>query len=165
LNEQTREGRVVIPRQREDNPISSRASPRPVVSAAVATLTEQQAQLFLDPNYGVVTTLRRDGSPQMTVVWLDWDGEHVVFNTAEGRVKPRNIRRNPAVGVFVMNPEDPYRWIAVTGTAEMTREGAAEHIDKLAKKYFGRDSYGLQPGEQRIIVRVRPERVTAYGVD
>jgi PPOX class probable F420-dependent enzyme len=131
----------------------------------VATLTEQQAQLFLDPNYGVVTTLRRDGSPQMTVVWLDWDGEHVVFNTAEGRVKPRNLRRNPTVGVFVMNPEDPYRWISITGTAEMTHEGAADHIDKLAKKYFGRDIYGLQPGEQRIIVRVRPERVTAYGVD
>jgi PPOX class probable F420-dependent enzyme len=128
-------------------------------------LTEQQAQLFLDPNYGVVTTLRGDGSPQMTVVWLDWDGEHVVFNTAEGRVKPRNIRRNPTVGVFVMNPEDPYRWISVTGTAEMSYEGAAEHIDKLAKKYMGRDSYGLAPGEQRIIVRIRPERVTAYGVD
>jgi PPOX class probable F420-dependent enzyme len=131
----------------------------------MATLTEQQAQLFLDPNYGVVMTLRRDGSPQMTVVWLDWDGEHVVFNTAEGRVKPRNIRRNPTVGVFVMNPEDPYQWIAVTGTAKMTHDGAAEHIDKLAKKYLGRDSFGLQPGEQRIIVRIRPERVTAYGVD
>jgi PPOX class probable F420-dependent enzyme len=131
----------------------------------MASLTEQQAQLFLDPNYGVVTTLRSDGSPQMTVVWLDWDGEHVVFNTAEGRAKPRNIRRNPTVGVFVMNPEDPYRWIAVTGTAEMTHDGASEHIDKLAKKYRGRDSYGLAPGEQRIIVRIRPERVTAYGVD
>jgi PPOX class probable F420-dependent enzyme len=131
----------------------------------MATLTEQQARLFLDRNYGVVSTLRKDGSPQMTVVWLDWDGENVVFNTAEGRAKPRNLRRNPAVGVFVMKPEDPYQWIAVTGTAELTHEGAAEHIDKLAKKYRGRDSYGLEPGEQRIIVRVRPERVTAYGVD
>jgi PPOX class probable F420-dependent enzyme len=131
----------------------------------MAVLSDQQAQLFLDPNYGVVTTIRPDGSPQMTVVWLDWDGENVVFNTAEGRVKPRNLRRNSDVGVFVMNPADPYRWIAVSGRAELTHEGAAEHIDKLAKKYRGRDSYGLQPGEQRIIVRVRPERVTAYGVD
>jgi PPOX class probable F420-dependent enzyme len=129
----------------------------------MATLTEQQAQLFLDPNYGVATTLRRDGSPQMSVVWLDWDGEHVVFNTAEGRAKPRNIRRNPMVGVFVMNPEDPYQWIAVSGPAEMTHEGAVEHIDKLAKKYRGRDTYGLKPGEQRVIVRVRLEHVTAYG--
>jgi PPOX class probable F420-dependent enzyme len=131
----------------------------------MAALTERQAQLFLDPNYGFVTTLRRDGSPQMTVVWLDWDGENVVFNTAEGRAKPRNIRRNPMVGVSAMNREDPYQWIAVSGRAEMTYEGAAEHIDKLAKKYRGRDSYGLQPGEQRVIVRVKPERVTAYGVD
>jgi PPOX class probable F420-dependent enzyme len=129
----------------------------------MATLTEQQAQLFLDPNYGVATTLRQDGSPQMSVVWLDWDGENVVFNTAEGRAKPRNIRRNPLVGVFVMNPEDPYQWIAVSGRAEMTHDGATEHIDKLAKKYRGRDTYGLRPGEQRIIVRVKPERVTAYG--
>jgi PPOX class probable F420-dependent enzyme len=131
----------------------------------MATLNERQAQLFLDPNYGVVTTLRRDGSPQMTVVWVDWDGENVVFNTAEGRAKPRNLRRNPAVGVFVMNPEDPYQWISVSGTAELTHEAAVEHIDKLAKKYRGRDTYGLKPGEQRIVVRVRPERVTAYGVD
>jgi PPOX class probable F420-dependent enzyme len=129
----------------------------------MAPLTEQQAQLFLDPNYGVVTTLRRDGSPQMSVVWLDWDGERVVFNTAEGRAKPRNIRRNPMVGVFVMNPADPYQWIAVSGRAEMTHEGAVGHIDKLAKKYRGRDTYGLRPGEQRVIVRVEPEHVTAYG--
>jgi PPOX class probable F420-dependent enzyme len=131
----------------------------------MAALTEQQAQLFLDPNYGVVTTLRKDGSPHMTVVWLDWDGENVVFNTAEGRAKPRYIRRNPVAGVFVMNPENPYQWIAVSGRAEMTHEGAVEHIDRLAKKYFGRDTYGVQPGEQRIIVRVRLERVTAYGFD
>jgi PPOX class probable F420-dependent enzyme len=131
----------------------------------MAALTEQQAQLFLDPNYGFVTTLRKDGSPQTTVTWLDWDGENVVFNTAEGRTKPRNIRRNPMVSVAVMNPEDPYQWIAVSGPAEMTHERATEHIDKLAKKYRGRDTYGLKPGEQRIIVRVKPERVTAYGLD
>lgn len=131
----------------------------------MAALTDQQAQLFLDRNYGVVTTLRRDGSPQMTVVWLDWDGERVLFNTAEGRVKPRNLRRNPVVGVFVMNPEDPYQWIAVSGRAELTHDGAVEHIDKLAKKYRGRDTFGLSPGEQRVIVRVEPERVTTYGFD
>jgi PPOX class probable F420-dependent enzyme len=131
----------------------------------MATLTEREAQLILDPNYGFVTTLRQDGSPHMTVVWLDWDGEHVLFNTAEGRVKPRNIRRNPLVAVGVMNREDPYQWLAVSGRAEMTHDGAVEHIDKLAKKYRGRDTYGLKPGEQRIIVRVKPDRVTAYGFD
>ncbi len=129
----------------------------------MAALTDEQAQLFLDANYGVVATLRRDGSPQLTVVWLDWDGENVVFNTAEGRAKPRNIRRDPRVSVQVTDPANPFRWIAVTGTAEMTHEGAVEHIDKLARKYRGVDSYGVPPGEQRIVVRVRPERVTAYG--
>ena len=131
----------------------------------MARLTDEQAQLFLDRNYGVATTLRPDGSPQMTTVWLDWDGANVVFNTAEGRAKPRNLRRNPVAGVHVMAGDDAYRWIAVSGHAEMTTEGAAEHIDKLAKKYRGTDTYGLKPGEQRIIVRVRPERVTAYGFD
>ena len=129
----------------------------------MARLTDEQARLFLEPYYGVATTIRADGSPHMSTVWLDWDGEHVVFNTAEGRAKPRHIRANPQVGVLVMHPDDPYRWVAVSGRAEMTHEGAVAHIDKLAKKYQGRDSYGLRPGEQRIIVRVRPERVTAYG--
>jgi hypothetical protein len=78
-------------------------------------------------------------------------------------VKPRNIRRNPIVGVLVT--ADPYVWVAVTGAAEMTHAGAAEHIDKLAEKYTGRDSFGLSPREQRIIVRVRPDRVTSYGLD
>ena len=129
----------------------------------MARLTDEQAQLFLEPYYGVAATVRADGSPQMSTVWLDYDGENVVFNTAEGRAKPKHIRSNPHVGVFVMHPDDPYRWVAVSGRAEMTHEGAAEHIDKLARKYTGRESYGLRPGEQRIIVRVKPERVTAYG--
>lgn len=129
------------------------------------TLTDKQAQLFLDRNYAVVTTLRRDGSPQMSLVWIDWDGQHVVFNTAEGRAKARNIRRDPRVGVHVTDAADPYRWIAVSGTAEMTYEGAVEHIDKLAFKYRGRTPYGVPPGQERIVVRVRPERITAYGFD
>ena len=126
-------------------------------------LTDEQAQLFLDKNYGVATTLRRDGSPHMTTVWVDWDGEHVVFNTAEGRAKPRHLRRDPRAAVHVMNPQNPYQWIAVAGPAEMAHEGAVEHIDKLAQKYRGTETYGVKPGEQRIIVRVRPERGTADG--
>jgi PPOX class probable F420-dependent enzyme len=128
-------------------------------------LTEQQAQLFLDKNYGVVTTLRRDGSPHSTVVWVDWDGEHVLFNTAEGRAKPRHLRRDPRVAVAVIDADDPFRWAAVSGVAvELTHEGAVEHIDKLSLRYWGRTPYGVPAGQQRIIVRVRVERVTAYGV-
>src|SRR5215210_6997365 len=107
----------------------------------MARITDEQARLLLDANYGVVTTLRKDGSPHMTTVWLDWDGESVVFNTAEGRAKPRNLRRDPRAGIHVLDPRDPYRWLAVSGPAEMTTDGADEHIDKLAKKYLGRDKY------------------------
>jgi PPOX class probable F420-dependent enzyme len=130
----------------------------------LATLTESQARMFTEPYYAVATTVRPDGSPQSTVVWVDYDGENVIFNTAEGRAKPRHIRANPNVSVTVVDPEDAYRWIAVSGPAEVTEEGAAEHINELAHKYWGRD-YNLPAGQQRLIVRVKPQRVTAYGLD
>ena len=132
----------------------------------MATLTDKQAELLLKPNYAVAATVRGDGSPQQTVVWVDWDGENVVFNTAEGRAKPRHIRRNPQVSVNVMDPADPYTWLSVSWTPEVSTEGAEDHIDKLAKKYLGKDTYPFRkPGEQRLIVRVRPERVDAHGLD
>jgi PPOX class probable F420-dependent enzyme len=130
----------------------------------VAKLTQSQSRMFTDPFYGVASTVRPDGSPQQSVVWVDYDGKNVVFNTAEGRAKPRYIRANPNVSVSVVDPEDPYRWIAVSGPAEMTEEGAAEHINELSHKYRGRD-YDLPPDQQRLIVKVKPERVTAYGLD
>ncbi len=130
----------------------------------MAKLTESQSRMFVDPYYGIVSTVRPDGSPQQSVVWVDYDGENVIFNTAEGRAKPRYIRQNPNVGLSVLDPENPFRWIAVSGPAEMTEEGAAEHINKLSHKYRGRD-YDLPPGQQRLIVRIKPEKVTAVGLD
>lgn len=135
------------------------------MAVAAKRLTDEQAQLFLNANYGVVADVREDGSPHQTVVWVDWDGENVVFNTAEGRAKPRFIRRDPRVSVLVLDPENPFRWVAVSGPAEIATEGAVEHIDKLAKKYMGRDEYGVAEDETRLIVRVRPERVDAAGFD
>jgi PPOX class probable F420-dependent enzyme len=129
----------------------------------VARLTEEQAQLFKQPNYATVATIRGDGSAQLTPVWIDWDGENVVFNTAEGRAKPRNIRRRPLVSVQVMDRDDPYRWVSVTGPAEIVEKGAVEHIHELSRRYRGRD-FDLDPSQKRLIVRVRPERVTARGV-
>lgn len=128
----------------------------------MAKLTEEQAQLFKGRNYATVATIRGDGSAQLTPVWIDWDGENVVFNTAEGRVKPRNIRRRPVVSVQVMDRDDPYRWVSVTGPAEIAEEGAEEHIHDLSRRYRGRD-FDLDPSQQRLIVRVKPERVTARG--
>jgi len=130
----------------------------------VAELTDAQARMFTEPYYGVATAVRPDGSPQQTVVWVDYDGENVVFNTAEGRAKPKHIRANPNVGLTVVDPENPYRWVAVSGPAEMTERGAEEHINELSRKYRGRD-YDLPAGQQRLIVRIKPKQVTAYGLD
>jgi PPOX class probable F420-dependent enzyme len=133
----------------------------------VAKLTEKQAELFRGKNWGTVVTLRDDGSPHATPVWIDTDGENVLFNTAIGRAKERHLRRDPRVAVTVLPAEDQQSgYVSVSGTAELTEEGANDHIDKLAKKYIGADKYPyLQPGEQRVIVKVKPEKVDAQGFD
>jgi PPOX class probable F420-dependent enzyme len=128
----------------------------------MSELTDEQALLLEEPNFATVATLNRDGSLQLSIVWIDWDGEDVLFNTAAGRAKPRNLERDPRVTVLVLDRDDGYRWVGITGVAELTAEGADEHIDKLARKYTGRP-WQPKPGEQRLLVRVRPERVNAYG--
>ena len=125
-------------------------------------LTAEQALLFEEPNFATIATANPDGSAQLSIVWIDWDGERVVFNTAAGRAKPRNIERDPRVGVLVVDRSDGYRWVAVRGRAEITTEGADEHIDKMARKYSG-EGWRPRPGEQRLLVRFRPEHVNAYG--
>jgi PPOX class probable F420-dependent enzyme len=104
-----------------------------------------------------------DGSPQLTVVWVDWDGENVVFNTAAGRAKPRNIERGSLVSVLVFDGDDFNRWVSVVGPASVEEDADRAHADKLAQKYAGRERFGGT--ETRLIVRVRPDRVTTYGLD
>ena len=129
-------------------------------------LTDSQREFLEQPYYAAVTTLREDGSPHTTVVWVDVDDEGVLFNTATGRAKPRYLERDPHVSLTVIDPSDGYRWITVGGRAEITTEGADESIDKLAKKYLGRDRYPWhKPEEQRLIVRIHPERIEAHGLD
>ena len=130
----------------------------------MARLSDDQAALFLADNYAVVATLRADGSPHQTATWVDWDGVHVLVNITVTRKKYEELQRDPRVSVFVFDGDNWYRWVTVSGTAELTLDGAAEHIHKLSHKYRGRD-YVLKPDEQRVIVRVTPERVTAYGFD
>jgi len=129
-------------------------------------LTEKQAELFRGRNWATVTTLRADGSPHSTPVWVDTDGENVVFNTVIGRAKERHLRRDPRASVVVLPAEDQQSgYVSVTGTAEITEEGALEHIDKMAKKYVGLDKYPWhQPGDKRVIVTIRPERIDGYGL-
>jgi PPOX class probable F420-dependent enzyme len=128
----------------------------------MTTLTDKQAQLFLDPNFGVAATVKEDGSPQTSVVWVDWDGENVVFNTMRPRAKGQHLARDPRVSISVIDRQDPYRYVEVEGTAVLDDEGANKHINKLSHMYKDQD-YPEPTG--RVIVRVRPERVYAKGVE
>jgi PPOX class probable F420-dependent enzyme len=121
-------------------------------------LSTQELELLNEPQIANVATVMPDGSPQVTPVWVDTDGEAVLFNTAKGRVKYNNIVRNPKVAVSVVDKDDQYRLVVLRGTAEIVEEGADEHIDKLAKKYLGADTYPFRKAdEQRVIIRVIPD--------
>ena len=121
--------------------------------------------LFEKKAFAHLATLMPDGRPQVTPVWCELDGQHVVINSAKGRQKDRNMRRDPRVTVTISDPENPYRYLEVRGrVAEISEEGADEHIDRLAKKYLGRDKYPYrQPNEVRVIYRVEPEKFSFMG--
>jgi len=132
-----------------------------------AALSQGIKKLFQEPNYAHVATLMADGSPQVTPVWVDIEGDRILVNTSEGRVKPRNVRRDARVAISIVKQDNPYSSAYIRGrVAEMRHEGAKEHIDKLAKKYLGQDTYPyLQPGEQRVIMVIEPEHVGSMMVD
>jgi PPOX class probable F420-dependent enzyme len=129
---------------------------------SMVKLTEKQARLFLDKNFGSLATIRPDGTPHVTPVWVDFDGARVVFNTATGRAKWKHMRRDPRVTIEVTSREDPYEYVTVTGTAELDESDEANrHIDKLSEKYTGNPKFpSHRPGERRVIVRITPERVS-----
>ena len=121
-------------------------------------------RILEDKAYGHVITFDPSGKPQVTMVWVDADGDHLVFNTAEGRRKPKNLRHDPRVVVSVQDRNDPQSYLVVHGKASVEEAGADAHIDKLAKRFLGADRYPYrQPGEKRLIVRVTPERIGGYG--
>jgi PPOX class probable F420-dependent enzyme len=117
------------------------------------------------PAFAQLATVNADGTPQVTPVWVDYDGTHLLVNTARGRVKTRNLERNPLVALAISDPENPYRYVGVQGrVVEMTEKGADAHIDKMAKKYLNKDSYPFrQPGEVRVIVKIAPDKVHTNG--
>ncbi|HEY8491710.1 MAG TPA: PPOX class F420-dependent oxidoreductase [Dehalococcoidia bacterium] len=130
-----------------------------------AAVPEPVARLLQEPNIAHLATLMPDGSPQVTPVWVDFDGVYVLVNTAEGRQKERNVRRDARVAVEVMRQDNPYYWAAIRGrVVDLVHEGADEHIDRLARKYLGRDRYPARdPNERRIVLKIEPERVTFSG--
>ena len=127
----------------------------------MAALSPGIRALFEGKNFGHLATLMPDGSPQVSVVWVDVEGDNVLVNTAEGRIKPRNVRRDPRVAISIFDQDVPYKSAAIQGEViEVRTDGAFENIHKLAKKYMGLDEYpNLQPGEQRLLFVIRPDQV------
>ena len=125
-------------------------------------LSERDRRIIDAPNFASVATLMPDGSPQVSTIWIDRDGDDVLFNTAEGRVKTENLRRDGRVAISVFDQQDHDEQVIVRGTVvDITTEGADDHIDFLAMKYLGAETYPYRdPSEQRVIVRVRPEHVS-----
>ena len=130
-----------------------------------ATIPSEFLDLFAKRALGHLATLMPDGSPQVTPVWIDFDGGHVLFNTAEKRQKDRNLQRDGRVAISITDPDNPFRYLEVRGrVVERTHDGADAHIDKLAKKYTGQDKYAFrQPGEVRVIFKIQPEHTTSMG--
>jgi PPOX class probable F420-dependent enzyme len=128
-------------------------------------LSEKARELIARPVLASLATLNPDGSPQITPLWVDRDGDEVLFNTARGRKKARNMEKDARVAVTVIDPNDAYNVVAFQGTVvEETTEGADAHIDALAKKYLGVDSYPMRrEGEVRIKLRVRTDHIAMQG--
>jgi PPOX class probable F420-dependent enzyme len=121
--------------------------------------------LFEKKAFANLGTLMKDGSPQVTPVWVDYDGKHVRINSAKGRVKDKNMRRDPRVSVSLQDPANPYRYMEVRGrVVEITEKGADDHINKLSQKYLGNPVYPFRkPGEVRVTYIIEPEKVSSMG--
>ena len=131
----------------------------------MTAIPETYLDLTQKKAFAQLATLMPDGSPHVAPVWFEYDGKHIVINTAKGRVKDRNMRRDPRVGIDVVDPDNPYRHLSIRGRVlDVTEKGADEHIDKLTKKYIGQDKYPYRgPGEVRVIYRIEPEGAYAMG--
>ena len=130
-----------------------------------AVIPEKYRDLFQKRAFASLGTLMPDGRPQVTPVWVDLEGDLVIFNSAKGRQKDRNVRRDPRVSLAIVDPENPYRYLEIRGSVvEITEDGADDNIDKLAKKYLGVDKYPYaQPSETRVIYKIKPEHTTVMG--
>jgi PPOX class probable F420-dependent enzyme len=128
-------------------------------------IPQKYLDLFDKKAFGHLATILPNGSPQVTPVWIDYDGKHVRFNSALGRVKDKNVRRDPHVAISIQDPDNPYRYLEIRGrVVNITEDGADDHINKLSQKYMGKPVYGFrQPGEVRVLYTVEPDKVTSMG--
>ena len=122
-------------------------------------LSKEAIELLAEPNFGHVATINRDGTLHVTQVWVDHEGDkYVVFNSAQGRRKVRNLKRDSRVAISIADIKNPYHYMTVSGkVVQITEEGANAHINKLAKKYLGKEEYPWRsPDEKRVIVKIAP---------
>ena len=135
--------------------------------ASNAQITPSLERLLKEASYGQLATLMPDGAPQITQVWLDTDGRHILVNTVASHQKVKNVRRDSRVAINVHDPTQPYRIANIRGkVVEVTLVGADQHIDSLAKKYLGVDQYPFRrDGQQRIVLKIEPERIHTIGLD
>jgi hypothetical protein len=130
---------------------------------AANVIPSSHADLFQKKAFAHLATLMPGGQPQVTPVWVDFDGHHVLINTAQGRQKDKNLQKDQRVALSILDPENPYRYLEVRGrVAERSLDGADAHIDAMAKKYLGKDQYPFrQPNEVRVIYKIEPQHVTS----
>ena len=128
-------------------------------------IPEKYRDLITKRAFASLGTVMPDGRPQVTPVWVDLEGDQVLINSAKGRQKDRNLRRDPRVALAIIDPDNPYRYLEIRGrVSEITEDGADAHIDKMAKKYLGVDKYPYrQPGETRVLYKIQPEHTSMMG--
>lgn len=128
-------------------------------------IPEKFLDLFQKKAFANLATVMPDGTPQVTPVWVDFDGKHVIVNSARGRRKDKNVSQNSSVALSIMDPDNPYRYLEVRGrVAEITEEGADQHIDSMARKYLGLDKYpNRQPSEVRVMYKIEPMHTSQMG--
>jgi PPOX class probable F420-dependent enzyme len=131
----------------------------------MATIPEKYQDLLQKKAFAQLATLMPDGSPHVSPVWFEFDGQNILINTAKGRVKDRNMRRDPRVGLDIVDPDNAYRHLSIRGrVVDVTENGADAHIDKLTKKYIGQDKYPYRgPGEVRVLYKITPEHSHTMG--
>jgi PPOX class probable F420-dependent enzyme len=130
----------------------------------MALIPDSHADIFSKPAFAHIATVGTNGMPQVTPVWIDYDGTHILFNTARGRIKDRKLQANPVIALSILDPDDAYRYVGIQGTVVGdTEDGAVEHIHALSRKYTGRDYAHLRAGEVRVIYKILPTRVWTMG--
>jgi PPOX class probable F420-dependent enzyme len=128
-------------------------------------IPDKYRDLFSKKAFASLATLMPNGQPQVTPVWVDLEGDRLIINSAKGRQKDRNLRRDPRVSLAIVDPDNPYRYLEIRGrVSEITEQGGAPHLDKMAKKYLGVDKYPWsKPGDVRVIYKIQPEHATMMG--